>query len=433
MRKLLKHFWPIAIAALILFTITACSKNSKNSGKDAETETNYGEYGESYSDWQGDYAGSQIIGEREDDPSLLQYKLWKDVALGEYHVIAIDEDGCLWGWGRGDRGQVGDGTDSDRTEEPVKIGNDRDWKTVAAGRDHSMAIKTDGSLWVWGLFDSKNNWADPAEVQSSIPVEVGGNDWKAISGGYSYNTAIKTDGSLWIWGSCDGYGPDNHFNIHTPQPIYGGGEWKTVSAGDYHTVGIKTDGSLWGWGNFYLYDGTHENKDIPTQIGTDTDWEMVSAGDIYTMAIKKDHSLWGWGGNNRSQMGNGATMNEEDYVTPGYDVPTRIGTESNWQAVSASMDGTHTMAIKTDGSLWAWGLNVGNFGIKKDIMISNVPINTETGTNWKTIRTGDGFTAGIRKNGTLWTWGDNFNGQLGRSNEGYSAILPGAVKIPKGK
>ncbi len=129
--------------------------------------------------------------------------------------------------------------------------------------------------------------------------------------------------------------------------------WEVVAAGFAHTVAIKTDGTLWAWGyNEYgqLGDGTWEDKNTPTQIGTDTDWEAVAAGDYHSLALKTDGTLWVWGNNGYGQLGDGTTVNKN--------IPTRIGIDTDWSAIAAGF--YHTIALKSDDTLWAWGYN--NYG-----------------------------------------------------------------------
>ena len=126
---------------------------------------------------------------------------------------------------------------------------------------------------------------------------------------------------------------------------------KQVSAGGYFSLVIKTDSSLWACGSNdrgQLGDGTTTDRLTPTRIETET-WVSVSAGYRYTMAIKAGGTLWAWGRNDSGRLGDG---------TSGYVIkstPTRIGSDANWTSVSAGF--MHTMAIKTDETLWAWGSN----------------------------------------------------------------------------
>lgn len=114
-----------------------------------------------------------------------------------------------------------------------------------------------------------------------------------------HTIAIKTDGSLYAWGNNYhrqlGVGSDARY----PSPVrIGSSTWRVASAGAAHTVAINTDGSLWAWGRNdkgQLGDGTTTDRSFPTRIGTGADWQVISAGAFYTVAIKKDGSFWAWG------------------------------------------------------------------------------------------------------------------------------------------
>jgi alpha-tubulin suppressor-like RCC1 family protein len=129
--------------------------------------------------------------------------------------------------------------------------------------------------------------------------------------------------------------------------------WKIIkSDGSNQTFAIKNDGTLWGWGhnNFgQIGDGTHgdgTNKSSPTQIGIDSDWETIAVGLYHSVALKTNGTLWTWGLNLTGELGDGTY----DYGTEKY-IPTQIGTATDWKSVAAGA--YHSLAIKNDGSLWA--------------------------------------------------------------------------------
>ncbi len=122
---------------------------------------------------------------------------------------------------------------------------------------------------------------------------------------------------------------------------------------------------------------------------------QISTGSNYSLAIRADGTLWAWGLNFFGRLGDGTTFSKSS--------PVRIGTESNWKTVSTG--NYHSLAVKADGTLWAWGENEhGQLGDGTTIdKIS--PVRIGTGNNWKTISAGDGYSLAIKTDGTLWAWG----------------------------
>ena len=326
---------------------------------------------------------------------------WKQVAAGSFHSAAIKTDGTLWLWGRNNYGHLGDNTIVPKSSPVQTISGGTNWKQVATGGSNSAAIKTDGTLWLWGR-NSYGQLGDYSLINKSFPVQIitGGTNWKQVAFGASHAAAIKTDGTLWLWGyNYNGQLGDNTIvDRSSPvQTIAGGTNWKQVAIGSdgNHTAAIKTDGTLWTWGyNQFgqLGDNTRATKSSPIQtISGGTNWKYVAAGESYVMSIKTDGTLWGWGYNSTGELGDNTTNRRSSPVQ-------NISGGTNWKQISCGH--FYSAGIKTDGTLWVWGdntyatLGIGTIGAQ---YTKSSPVQTiSAGTNWKQISCGYRHTIALR-------------------------------------
>jgi len=356
---------------------------------------------------------------------------WASVSGGRWHTLAIKTDGTLWAWGMNNYGQLGLGNSGEGTNRntPTQVGADLNWSSVSGGMDHTVAIKTDGTLWAWG----HNAWGqlglghttpEPIPTPTQVlPAGLPATGWSFVSAGWRHTIALRTDGTLWAWGlNAEGQlGLGHRTNTPTPTQVLPGTTWLSVYAGAGHTLAIRPDGTLWSWG------GNHEGQlglghwahtPIPTQVlpaGLPaTGWASVSGGDFYTIAIRTDGTLWAWGMNTSGQLGLGHATH---IPTPTHVLPAGLPA-TGWSSVSAGW--AYTLSIRTDGTLWAWGVNVdGRLGLGHATLIPTLtptqvvlPAGTPT-TNWSSVSVGERHTLAIRTDGTLWAWGWNWFGQLG--------------------
>jgi alpha-tubulin suppressor-like RCC1 family protein len=346
----------------------------------------------------------------------------KDYLLSVYETI-LESSGAtglvvtpeLWTWGRNTNAQLGDNTTTDRSTPVTTFAGGTNWKQIARGSNHTAAIKTDGSLWTWGLNTLGQLGTNDANTRSTpVTTFAGGNDWKQVSSTSNSATsaAIKTDGSLWVWGlgTTGKLGNNAATNRSTPVTTFAGGNnWKQVSVGVQQVAAIKTDGSLWLWGNnnaaqLGVNDANIRSTPVTTFAGGNN-WKYVACGANYVTAIKTDGSLWTWGLNINGELG------VNDILIKSTPVTTFAG-GNDWKQVFCGQ--FHTTAIKTDGSLWTWGAGtVGQLGTN-DITTRSTPVTTFAGgTNWKQVSAGINHTEAIKTDGSLWTWGHGVNGLIG--------------------
>jgi alpha-tubulin suppressor-like RCC1 family protein len=359
---------------------------------------------------------------------------WDTFSSGMNHTLATKTGGTLWSWGGAPwNGHLGLG-DYDYRSSPVQIGTATDWAKARTGYYSSFAIKTGGTLWSWGRNDSGQLGLGDITNRNS-PVQIGaGTDWSEISGSKSYDNectiALKTNGTMWSWGSnvrflLNQLSFENPTAGYSPIKVGTDTNWSYIASGTTNAFAVKTTGTLWSWGR-NLYGALGQNfsgvsRSSPVQIGTDINWSKVSASTTHALALKTTGTLWAWGGNANGQLGQGNTTSRSS--------PVQIGTATDWAYISCSGSSgslsfnnrAQSFAIKTGGTLWAWGRNdSGQLGLGNATVRSS-PVQVGTDTNWSKVQSGGprytsrnrSFTLALRTNGTLWSWGNNVYGQLG--------------------
>lgn len=235
------------------------------------------------------------------------------IATGSHHSLALKNDGTVWAWGGNSyAGQLGDGTNVDKTT-PVQVSGLTDITAITAGDFHSLAIKNDGTLWAWGsnsygeLGVTGGNRNAPVQVTAMSGV-IG------ISAGQSHSLILKNDGTVWTWGfnyfGQLGNGTSGSFGANsTPGLVSGLTNIVRVAAGFNNSFAMKDDGTVWSWGGNYngqLGDGTSTQRTSPVQVTGLTDVAQLT-GKNHTLALKNDGSLWVWGSNDYGELGDGTT------------------------------------------------------------------------------------------------------------------------------
>ena len=352
------------------------------------------------------------------------------------HAALVDGQGNLWTWGRNYYGELGNGSRED-SSVPVKVMEDVAAVSVSDGV--TAALKTDGSLWMWGrnhhgqlgigfkaeinIGGTGSDYGFDRYIQTT-PVQVM-EDVRSVCTGNVCTAAIKTDGSLWMWGDNQygkignsgqwDYADHHNFAYQThPARILENVESVCISDDGDAVAAIQTDGSLWTWGRSdfgILGNGgewncsrLQEDSDVPIYYQSEPVQVMegVAAVDLgwsRTAALKTDGTVWTWGWNRYGQLGTGST---EDASSP-----AQILTG----AAALAGDRDWCAAILADGSLWTWGWNlygqVGNGSAENALKPVRVLENVRSAAGDQNCL------AALKADGSLWAWGWNYYGQLG--------------------
>lgn len=336
---------------------------------------------------------------------------WKEISLGLHSTLIIDESKNLYACGFNFSGQLGIGSSYFSTDTFIEVLPKSHWEKISCGNYHTLAIKDDGTLWAWG----KNQYGQLGngnKQDQSTPIQIGAdNDWDEINTGYHFSIAKKKDGTLWSWGSnlFGQLGFGDHTDRLVPKKI-SNMVWTKFTTGNVHCVAIRNDGSLWAWGNNIngqLGDGTTNESVAPKMISSNRDWTSISSEGLHTLAIKADGTLWAWGNNYNGVLGIDTTVT----MTKS---PIQVGNESNWHFINTSE--SNSAAIKKDGTLWMWGSNeFGQLG-DKDTLSKFSPLKFNNDNDWNSISMGLFHIGALKKDDTFYTWGSNSIGQLGIGN-----------------
>jgi alpha-tubulin suppressor-like RCC1 family protein len=375
---------------------------------------------------------------------------WDTAAAGGGHTVALKSDGTVWTWGYNGIGQLGDNSTTQRNT-PVQVlgtggsGFLTDVIAIAAGSNYTAALKSDGTVWTWGD-NSYGQLGDNTTTRRSTPVQVSGTggsgfltDVKAIAAGIDHMVALKSDGTVWTWGyNQNGQLGDNSTTRRTtPVQVLGtGGSGfltgvKAIAAGNRHTVALKSDGMVWAWGyNGYgqLGDNTSlTERSTPVQVlgpggsGFLTDVKAIATGNYHTLFLKNNGTVWGCGYNDFGQLGDNTTTRRSTPVqvsgTGGSGFLTDV------KAIAAG--GRHTVALKSDGTVWAWGYNnygqLGDNTLARRITPTAITLNS-SGTVAIASGSSSSHTILLRSGqATLFLTGMNDYGQLGNGTTANSS------------
>ena len=311
--------------------------------------------------------------------------------------LAVRTDGSLWSWGDNSFGQLGDGTQIPK-DTPQRIGNERGWAGVAVGGRQALAFRRDGSLWGWGansngelglttplvtvsnLFSGGTNDTNPTNARPRVyagrvqtttvllasnvqtPRLVLGRGWgvQEVSAGASHTLFLRNDKSLWAMGANDfgQLGQGSVFRPNSSTNTEGGsnnpaGNWIRTST----ITKVVTNINFAPWRVETNIDTVLDRAWMyrPQRVGQKT-WKSISAGERHSLAVRADGTLWAWGDNSSAQLGIGNLVPTNQ--------PVQVGAANRWVQAYAGKE--HSLGLQRDGSLWAWGKNDGRLGIDAD-------------------------------------------------------------------
>ncbi len=385
--------------------------------------------------------------------------------------LAVGSDGNAYAWGDNTYGQLGNGTTSysgqstpvmvrkpDRSTYP-DLPADFTYLQVSAGASHSLALGSDGNAYAWGYNDS-GRLGDGTSTERHAPVRVKTPDRKTypdlpadftylqVSAGYNYSLAVGSDGNAYAWGYNgngrlgDGTSTERHAPVRVKTPdrktypdLPEDFTYLQVSAGASHSLALGSDGNVYAWGsngNGQLGDGTTvsyraapvrvkmpDRKTYP-DLPADFTYVQVSAGGNYSLAVGSDGNPYAWGWNIVGELGDGTTIDRN--------APVRVKTPDRNTYVQVSAGYDHSLAVESNGYVYAWGCNLyGQLGNNDSSRpnVNRVPVRvrdpakpTDTGKGLKATQVSGGYhhSLAVGSDGNAYAWGNNQYGQLGNNS-----------------
>ena len=348
------------------------------------------------------------------------------ISGGGSHSLLICSDGVVKGWGDNYYGQLGYLNNlMGNTAVPVVVpGLSGTITAVSAGGYHSLALKSDSTVWAWGN-NSNGQLGDGTTTSSEIPAQVLGlSKVVAISAGYYYSLALKSDGTVWAWG-YNGYGQlGDSTTTQTSLPVKARYLVNiiAISAGETHALALRSDSTVWSWG--YNYDGqlglgTNSDSIYPCKVPGLSKIIAIDAGGYHSLALKSTGTVMGWGYNWNGQVGNGNQTSSP--------VPLPVASLNNVKAISAG--GNHSMALKNDSTVWQWGEDLGTGGCFKKggsntvLQNNGLPVTfnltamkVQGLANIIALGSGSQHALALRNDETGWAWGHGSSGKLGNGD-----------------
>jgi uncharacterized repeat protein (TIGR01451 family) len=386
------------------------------------------------------------------------------VAIGVSLAMAQQPAGTLRTWGNNDNGQLGDGL-AGNSPIPQSVPTLTDVVTVAVGERHTVAIKSDGSVWAWGnnAFGQVGNPSAPLATTLPAPV-IGlgaGSGVIAVAAGSDFSLALKADGTVLAWGRStngqlgNGGALSNPPFNSVPTQVVGLGSGSgviAVGAGLAHSIALKSDGTVLTWGfngsgQLGLGGGVNQSDRsspvVASGLGSGSGVIAIAAGGNHNLALKSDGSVDAWGNNTDGEVGIG-TLLQTRILAP--TAVSGLGSGAGIIAIAAGF--THSMALKSDGSVLAWGNNkegeLGNGDATGADQSQPVAVSGfGNGSGVIAIAGGNQHSMALKSDGTELTWGINTRGQLGNGGatglQAETAFTPvqvsnlnGAVAIAQG-
>ena len=350
------------------------------------------------------------------------------IAAGNTHTTVVRNDGTVWNWGIGTQGQLGDGTsgtalDPPRAVTPVQVLGIDGVDSVEDANGFVLALKSNGTVWGWGNNFNAQLGDGTSFSPRTRPVQtVGLTNVKGIAAGDFYGAAVKTDGTVWLWGAPSGL--INGFDLNEePIQLSGITDVTAIAGGAHHLLMLKTDKTVWAIGvnqMGQLGNGNTTNSTTPVQVVGLSNVLRIAAGEEFSLALKEDGTIWAWGINFNGQLGPGGGNTD---FSPHPNAVQVTGLPGGMTNIAAGK--SFSLAIAGDGTIWGWGDNSGRqLGHGLGAFQTPTPGQIPNFGNVVSIAAGVNHSVALKSDGSVWGWGSNSDGQLGDGTTNTVPVIP---------
>lgn len=356
---------------------------------------------------------------------------YTDVATGGQHTCAIAESGVAYCWGKGELGQLGNGSPDD-VANPRPVAGNNVFDQITAGESHTCGLTVDGTAlcWGWGwLYQLGTGNQDGPFMPADLATDL---RFQQISAGAYHTCALATDGRVFCWGYNNWGQVGNGTSEPQSTPQHVGGDLRAVaiSAGGWHTCALTEAGTVYCWGrneSGQLGIGTSElSSPTPTQVAGSVLFSALDAGDKHTCAISRQRQPYCWGSSQFGELGDLAPYREG---LPGAVTPVHVWSIPDVVQISAGYG--NTCAVAVTGMSYCWGR--GDFGQLGIGGSKHVPVRQPIYVYPKRELKGDYFeftkiaTGGTTHvcgivEGSIFCWGTGTSGQLGTWRNTFSSV-----------
>jgi alpha-tubulin suppressor-like RCC1 family protein len=274
-------------------------------------------------------------------------------------VEAASLPGTVWAWGDNQYGELGNGTNAN-SNIPVQVSlpSGVTITNITGGYFHSLALASNGVVWAWGQ-NVGGALGNGTNTDSNIPVQVSlpsGVTITKIAAGASHSLALTSNGVVWAWGS-NGYGTlgnGTHADSNIPVQVSlpSGVIITNIAAGQTHSLALASNGVVWAWGdNGYgaLGNGTYADSNIPVQVSLPGGVTItnIAGGWNHSLALASNGVVWAWGNNDKGALGNGTNTSSN--------IPVQVSLPNGVIITNIAGEGYHSLALASNGMVWAWG------------------------------------------------------------------------------